>query len=60
VEKTFKRIKDFYNFKLKHKSETRDIIPSKLRKVFETELVQILPNRDADGRRIYVVNIGSK
>lgn len=60
VPEAFKRIKNYYSFKLKYKAETKDIVPSKLREVFATELVQILPNRDSAGRRVYVVNIGSK
>lgn len=44
----------------KYGEACRDIVPSKVQHVFEAELLSLLPNRDQHGRRILILQAGSK
>ncbi|XP_065356435.1 alpha-tocopherol transfer protein-like [Calliphora vicina] len=52
-------IRRYYNLRRKYNEITNFLIPSKLKNVFEANLVTILPQRDQYGRRI-VVSLGGK
>lgn len=54
------QIKDYYKFKLKHKDIYDGLLPSKEKNVFEQNVLLVLPNRDQLGRRILVIELGSK
>lgn len=45
---------------LKYANACHDILPEKLQHVFEAEILQLLPNRDQHGRRLLVLEVGSK
>lgn len=60
AKKAYKRLTDYYKFKQNYQSNTQGIYPSALRHVFEAQYLQVLPIRDKQGRRIYVINVGSK
>ncbi|XP_030239206.1 retinaldehyde-binding protein 1 isoform X4 [Drosophila navojoa] len=59
-ESALKRLKNFYNMKSKYGIACENIVPSKLKNVFESEILNLLPNRDQHGRRILVLEAGSK
>lgn len=46
--------------KLKYGAACENIIPSKLRNVFEANILNLLPQRDQHGRRLLVLEAGSK
>ncbi|XP_037824238.1 alpha-tocopherol transfer protein-like [Lucilia sericata] len=52
-------IRRYYNLQSKYNEITNFLIPSKLKAIFEANLVCILPQRDQQGRRI-VVSLGGK
>lgn len=54
------QLKNFYNMKLKYGIACENIVPAKLRNVFEGEILNLLPNRDQNGRRLLVLEAGSK
>ncbi|CAG2064827.1 unnamed protein product, partial [Timema podura] len=54
------RMKKFYRFRLKHPELAANISPVNERNVFEQDLVTILPKRTQCGRRIMVIDAGSK
>ncbi|TMW54769.1 hypothetical protein DOY81_000002 [Sarcophaga bullata] len=59
-ESALKRIKNFFNMKLKYGDACSNVLPGKLQNVFEAELLELLPNRDQHGRRILVLQAGKK
>jgi len=59
-ESALKRLKNFYHMKLKYGGACEDVVPSKLRNVFDEGLLSLLPNRDQHGRRILVLEAGKK
>lgn len=59
IKNTHNRIKYFYEFKAKHKDFTA-VLPSKVKHIFDHELIQILPQRDPKGRRVILLHFGSK
>ncbi|TDG48575.1 hypothetical protein AWZ03_004904 [Drosophila navojoa] len=59
-ESALKRLKNFYNMKSKYGIACENIVPSKLKNVFESEILNLLPNRDQHGRRILVLEAGKK
>ncbi|XP_044316099.1 retinaldehyde-binding protein 1 isoform X2 [Drosophila rhopaloa] len=59
-ESALKRLKNFYHMKLKYGIACENIIPSKLRNVFEANILNLLPQRDQHGRRLLVLEAGSK
>lgn len=54
------QLKNFYHMKLKYGAACENIIPSKLRNVFEANILNLLPQRDQHGRRLLVLEAGSK
>lgn len=59
VKKTYNRIKHYYEFKAKHKDLT-SVVPSQVKHIFMEEVLQVMPQRDPQGRRVFIINVGSK
>lgn len=59
-ESTFDRIKKYYKFKVKHKKICDNLIPSDVRHVFDQGIIQFLPVRDQDRRRVLLLEVGSE
>ncbi|XP_046620974.1 alpha-tocopherol transfer protein-like isoform X1 [Neodiprion virginianus] len=55
-----KLIKNYYNFKIKHANVYDDLKPSREKNIFEHNILTVLPNRDQDGRRILIIELGKK
>ena len=53
-------MKRYFQFKIKHDKVYSGLIPSKERNVFDHDILSVLPNRDNKGRRILVMELGSK
>uniref|UniRef100_A0A1A9WKQ8 CRAL-TRIO domain-containing protein n=1 Tax=Glossina brevipalpis TaxID=37001 RepID=A0A1A9WKQ8_9MUSC len=53
-------IKNFFNMKVKYPDACKDLLPSKLKHVFDADVLQLLPVRDQLGRRIVVIDAGKK
>lgn len=60
AKKSFKKIKKYYKFKIKHKKVCENITVESVRHVFEENIIKFLPLRDQDGRRIVYIDCGSK
>jgi hypothetical protein len=60
TKEAFERIKNYFNFKRKYKEYSRNVTLASVKKVYEKEIIQILPNRSKEGSRIAVLNIGSE
>lgn len=56
----FFQIKHFYTMMSKYGEACRDIVPGKVQHVFQGDILKLLPNRDQHGRRILVLDAGSK
>lgn len=54
------QIKEYYRFKLKHKDIYEGLLPTREKNVFEQNVMLVLPNRDQLGRRILILELGSK
>lgn len=59
-ESALKLIKDYYEFKIKHKNVYEGLLPSKEKNVFTHDIITVLPKRDQEGRRILVLSLGKK
>lgn len=59
-KKTFKKMKKYYKFKIKHKKECENITVESVRHVFEENIIKFLPLRDQHGSRIVYLSCGSK
>ncbi|XP_037959694.1 alpha-tocopherol transfer protein-like [Teleopsis dalmanni] len=59
-EGALKRLKSFYHMKLKYGDSCKFVVPSKVKNVFEDDLLSLLPNRDQHGRRLLVLEAGKK
>lgn len=46
--------------KMKYGQACENIVPTKLRNVFEADVLNLLPTRDQHGRRLLVLEAGSK
>ncbi|GLH16911.1 uncharacterized protein GBIM_21619, partial [Gryllus bimaculatus] len=53
-------VKRYYDFKLKHWDLYREMYPSSVKAVFDQDLVTTLPLRDEKGRRVLILELGSK
>lgn len=60
TKKTFERIKTYYNFRTNFKDVSDNLTPASVKKVFEKEIVQVMPFRDVSGRRVFIINVDSK
>nr|XP_014292918.1 alpha-tocopherol transfer protein-like isoform X2 [Halyomorpha halys] len=59
-ESALKLIKDYYEFKIKHKNVYDGLVPSKEKNIFSHDVITVLPKRDQEGRRILVLSLGKK
>jgi len=55
-----KQIKRYYSFKVKHADVYNDLKPSNEANIFKHNILTVFPNRDQCGRRILVLELGSK
>lgn len=60
AKEAFERIKNYFSFKRKYKDYAKNLTLATVKKVYEKEIIQILPNRSKEGSRIAVLNIGSE
>lgn len=56
----FFQIKNYYEFKVKHASIYKDLLPSHERNVFQQNILTVQPNRDQLGRRMLIIELGSE
>jgi len=54
------QVKRYYHFKKKHSDLYDGLVPSKNKNVFDHNILTVLPNRDQFGRRILILELGSK
>lgn len=54
------QIKRYYSFKVKHSDIYNGLVPSKEKNIFEQNILTVQPNRDQLGRRILILELGSK
>lgn len=54
------QIKRYYAFKVKHSEIYDNLIPSKETNIFKQNILVVFPYRDQLGRRILVLELGSK
>ncbi|XP_018345716.1 PREDICTED: alpha-tocopherol transfer protein-like isoform X4 [Trachymyrmex septentrionalis] len=59
-DSSFKLIKHYYNFKVKHANVYDNLKPSREKNVFEQNILTVLPNRDQHDRRILIIELGKK
>lgn len=60
AKKSYQIIKNYFTFKRNNKDLEIDVNSVSVKNVFEREVIQILPNRDKNGRRVVVLNVGSE
>lgn len=53
-------MKRFYKFKLKYPKYGQDLMPSRVKHVFEEEVMVFMPTRLPTGSRIMLANLGSE
>lgn len=53
-------MQNFFKFKLKYPKYCAGLIPSRERNVFEQGVLTVFPNRDHLGRRVLLIEAGSK
>lgn len=54
------QMKRFYKFKLKYPKYGQDLMPSRVKHVFEEEVMIFMPTRLPSGSRIMLANLGSE
>lgn len=54
------QIKRYYSFKIKHHDMYYALMPSKEENIFKANVLTVFPNRDQLGRRILLLELGSK
>lgn len=54
------QIKRYYAFKIKHSNIYDNLTPSKETNIFKQNILVVFPNRDQLGRRILLLELGSK
>ncbi|XP_018897662.1 alpha-tocopherol transfer protein isoform X2 [Bemisia tabaci] len=59
-ESAYKLIQNYYAFKIKHNDVYDGLKPSTERNVFEQNILTVLPERDQDGRRVLILELGKK
>lgn len=53
-------MKRYYNFKVKHNDMYDNLTPAKEPNIFKSNILVVLPNRDQFGRRVLLLELGSK
>lgn len=59
-ESAYTLVKNYYQFKVKHKNVYENLVPSREKNVFNHDILTVLPRRDQGGRRILVLELGKK
>lgn len=59
-ESACKLVKHYYNFKVKHANVYDGLRPTREQNIFEQNILTVLPNRDQNGRRILIIELGKK
>ncbi|XP_076167078.1 alpha-tocopherol transfer protein isoform X3 [Ptiloglossa arizonensis] len=59
-DSALKLVKNYYSFKVKHNNVYEGLKPSRERNIFEQNILTVLPNRDQDGRRVLIIELGKK
>lgn len=54
------QIKQYYHFKVKHANIYNNLSPKTEKNIFDHDILHVLPKRDQCGRRILVIELGSK
>jgi len=54
------QVKRYYQFKQKHCNLYDGLVPTKNKNIFDHNILTVLPNRDQLGRRILILELGSK
>ena len=54
------QVKRYYEYKQKHNSIYDGLVPSKNKNIFDHNTLTVLPSRDQFGRRILILELGSK
>lgn len=53
-------IKRYYSFKVKHSDVYDGLLPSREKNIFDNDILKVLSNRDQLGRRLLILELGSK
>lgn len=53
-------MKRYYNFKVKHNDMYDNLTPLKEPNIFKSNILVVFPNRDQFGRRVLLLELGSK
>lgn len=59
-ESALQLIKNYYQFKIKHKNLYDGLVPSREKNVFDHDILTVLLSRDQGGRRILILQLGKK
>lgn len=59
-ESALQLIKNYYQFKIKHKTFYDGLVPSREKNVFDHDILTVLLSRDQGGRRILILQLGKK
>lgn len=59
-ESALQLIKNYYQFKIKHKNVYEGLVPSKEKNIFDHDILTVLLSRDQGGRRILILQLGKK
>ncbi|XP_073987397.1 alpha-tocopherol transfer protein-like isoform X2 [Rhodnius prolixus] len=60
TDSALKLVKNYYQFKQKHKALYDGLVPSREKNVFTHDIITVLPKRDQFGRRILLLSLGKK
>lgn len=59
-ESALQLIKNYYQFKIKHKNLYDGLVPSREKNIFDHDILTVLLSRDQGGRRILILQLGKK
>lgn len=59
-ESALQLIKNYYQFKIKHKNVYEGLVPSKEKNIFDHDILTVLLSRDQAGRRVLILQLGKK
>lgn len=54
------QIKNYYQFKIKHKNVYEGLVPSREKNIFDHDILTVLLSRDQNGRRVLILQLGSE
>lgn len=59
-ESALQLIKNYYQFKIKHKNVYEGLVPSREKNIFDHDILTVLLSRDQGGRRVLILQLGKK